>query len=30
MEILYHPNRQTVEKAMQVDDPLLALIKHDL
>lgn len=30
MKIIYHPNKQTVEKAMQVDDPLLALIKHDL
>lgn len=30
MEIVYYPDNQTVEKAIQLDDPLLVLIRHDL
>ncbi|KJS15377.1 MAG: hypothetical protein VR69_13555 [Peptococcaceae bacterium BRH_c4b] len=30
MKIVYYPDQQTVNEAMQVDDPLLVLIKHDL
>lgn len=30
VQMIYFPNQETVEKAMQVDDPILLLIKHDL
>lgn len=29
MQIKYYPDKQTVENAMQVNDPLLMLVKHD-
>ena len=29
MQIEYYPNKETVEKAMQIDDPLLMLISYD-
>lgn len=30
MRNMYYPDKQTVENAMQVDDPLLVLVKYDL
>lgn len=29
MEVKYYPNKETVEKAMQADDPLLMLIDYE-
>lgn len=29
LQIIYHPNKETVEKGMQIDDPILLLVSHD-